>query len=278
MPGRPDHAQDLSCCLFAVRPHGGYGAITLIEPPPGRIMDRQAAQPTDPTLGRVQEFLKQIVFGGTDGIITTFAVVAGFAGAQAQGVAQIGGLAVLVFGLANLFADGVSMGLGEFLSLRAQQDLYRTRRSGEMRSIAEHPARQTERLTQIFARKGLTPSDAETAADIFSRHPTLMTELILNEETGLRPPEGESPVRNGIFTTGAFFLFGAVPLLPYMLFSATPETTRLSVMATLLALLLLGLLRWHAIGDRLWRSLGETVLVGTVCAAVAFVVGQLVGG
>lgn len=241
-------------------------------------MDRQAAQPTDATLGRVQEFLKQIVFGGTDGIITTFAVVAGFAGAQAQGVAQIGGLAVLVFGLANLFADGVSMGLGEFLSLRAQQDLYRARRSNEMRAIAERPAQQTERLTQILQRKGLTPSDAEAAAGIFSNHPQIMTELILTDETGLRPPEGESPARNGIFTTGAFLLFGAVPLLPYLLFAATPETTRLSVMSTLLALVLLGLLRWHATSELLWRSVGETVLVGTVCAAVAFVVGQLVGG
>lgn len=241
-------------------------------------MDRQAAPPNDHPLGRVQEFLKQIVFGGTDGIITTFAVVAGFAGAQVQGVAQIGGLAVLLFGLANLFADGVSMGLGEFLSLRAQQDLYRTRRGTELRTFAEHPAGQTERLSRMLARKGLAPTEAETAAAIFSHHPQIMTELLLAEEIGLRPPEGESPVLNGIVTTGAFMLFGTVPLLPYLLFDATAETTRLSLVSTLLALLLLGLLRWHAIGERLWRSVGETVLVGTVCATVAFAVGQLVGG
>ena len=59
----------------------------------------------------IAEFIKQIIYGGNDGIVTTFAVVAGFAGAGASGIAEIGGIAVLLFGLANLFADGAAMGL-----------------------------------------------------------------------------------------------------------------------------------------------------------------------
>ncbi|WP_454273874.1 VIT1/CCC1 transporter family protein [Roseovarius sp. MBR-154] len=59
--------------------------------------------------------------------------MAGFAGVQAEGMAEVGAITVLLFGLANLFADGVSMGLGEFLSLRAQHDLYRARRAEERR-------------------------------------------------------------------------------------------------------------------------------------------------
>jgi VIT1/CCC1 family predicted Fe2+/Mn2+ transporter len=94
----------------------------------------------------------------------------------------------------------------------------------------------------------------------------------------LRDPDGESPARNGSFTFAAFITFGAVPLIPYLLLDATPATTRLSILATGVALVLLGLLRWHASGERLWRSVGETVLVGTVCAVVAFGVGWIVGG
>jgi VIT1/CCC1 family predicted Fe2+/Mn2+ transporter len=105
-----------------------------------------------------------------------------------------------------------------------------------------------------------------------------MAEMILAEETGLRDPDGESPARNGSFTFAAFITFGAVPLIPYLLLDATPATTRLSILATGVALVLLGLLRWHASGERLWRSVGETVLVGTVCAVVAFGVGWIVGG
>ena len=57
----------------------------------------------------MQEHLKQIVYGGNDGIVTTFAVVAGFAGYGAEGSAAVGGVAVLLFGLANLLADGTAM-------------------------------------------------------------------------------------------------------------------------------------------------------------------------
>lgn len=87
------------------------------------------------------EFIKQIIYGGNDGIVTTFAVVAGFAGADVGGIAEIGGMAVLLFGLANLFADGIAMGLGEFLSARSEQDLYHSVRDKEMHEIihnAEH--------------------------------------------------------------------------------------------------------------------------------------------
>ena len=241
-------------------------------------MARQAPAPTPPRFGRVQEYLKQIVYGGTDGIVTTFAIVAGFAGAQAEGVAEVGAIAVLLFGLANLFADGVSMGLGEFLSLRAQHDLYRARRAEERRRSFETPDQQGARLADILRTKGLSPQDAADAAQIFTRHPQVMAEMILAEETGLRDPDGESPARNGSFTFAAFITFGAVPLIPYLLFEATAATTQLSIVATGVALVLLGLLRWHASGERLWRSVGETVLVGTVCAVVAFGVGWIVGG
>ncbi|WP_294610063.1 VIT1/CCC1 transporter family protein [Roseovarius sp.] len=241
-------------------------------------MDRQAEPGSDSPLGRTQEYLKQIVFGGTDGIVTTFAIVAGFAGAQAEGVAQIGGLAVLVFGLANLFADAVSMGLGEFLSLRAQHDLYRSRHAARLRDLASHPARQTAMMADILHARGLTGEEAMTTATILSRHPGAMTELILNYKMGLRDPKVESPALNGIFTFAAFVTFGVIPLVPYLLADATPTTTVWSVAATLVSLLLLGFLRWTATGERLLRTLGETVLVGTVCASVAFVVGALVGG
>ena len=79
-------------------------------------MDWQAHRRDAHALGRTQEFLKQIVYGGNDGIVTTFAIVAGFAGAAADGVAQIGGIAVLLVGLTyaelaleKLEAEGVDV-------------------------------------------------------------------------------------------------------------------------------------------------------------------------
>lgn len=73
----------------------------------------------------ISEYLREIVYGGSDGIITTFAVVAGFTGAQSGNSTLVGGsfLTVLLFGFANLLADATSMGLGNFLSIRAEQGL-----------------------------------------------------------------------------------------------------------------------------------------------------------
>ena len=229
-------------------------------------------------LDKTQEFLKQIVYGGNDGIVTTFAIVAGFAGAAADGVAQIGGLAVLVFGLANLFADAVSMGLGEFLSARSQNDLYRSRHQTELRKITEHPETEQDRMARLLQDRGLSATDSDAAASILSRHPQLMADLTMTYTHGMQDPDDDNPAVNGLFTFASFVCFGSIPLLPYFLFDATRSTLVMSVIATLLALTALGLLRFSATRERLTRSVGETVLVGTVCAVVAFVVGWIVGG
>lgn len=229
-------------------------------------------------LGQTQEFLKQIVYGGNDGIVTTFAIVAGFAGAQADGVAQIGGLAVLVFGLANLFADAVSMGLGEFLSGRAQHDLYHNRRAMELREIAENPEAERAEMVAILKQRGLPPEEAEPTADIFLRHPSMMADLMMTYEFGMHDPDEDNPAINGLFTFVSFVVFGAVPLIPYFLYEPSEATFAWSIFTTFSALCALGLLRWNATSERLVRTIGETVAVGATCAAVAFFVGWLVGG
>ncbi|MEX5728994.1 VIT1/CCC1 family predicted Fe2+/Mn2+ transporter [Rhodovulum iodosum] len=233
---------------------------------------------TAPRLGRTQEFLKQIVYGGNDGIVTTFAIVAGFAGARAEGVAEIGALAVLVFGLANLFADAVSMGLGEFLSGRAQRDLYAAQHAGTLRHVRHDTGHARGRLAGLLQGRGLSSSDAEAASAILARNPALMAELLMRYDKGLDHPDGDSPAINGLFTFFSFVVFGVVPLVPYFLRPADATTMMLSAGATLAALVALGLLRWNATGLRLGRSVGETVLVGSVCAVVAFAVGAAVGG
>ncbi|QYX55308.1 VIT1/CCC1 transporter family protein [Roseovarius sp. SCSIO 43702] len=229
-------------------------------------------------LGRTQEFLKQIIYGGNDGIVTTFAIVAGFAGAQAQGVVQIGGLAVLVFGLANLFADAVSMGLGEFLSLRSQHDLYRKRRRSELREIAENPSQERTELFEILRQRGVPPGEADTVTGLLARHPEIMADLMMTYEFGMANPEDESPAVSGLFTFFSFVVFGAIPILPYFFLDPGRSTFWLSVLTTFIALVALGLLRWNATDEPIARSVGETVLVGTVCAVVAYGVGHMVAG
>ena len=243
-----------------------------------KAMDWKAHRRSAHKLSQAQEFLKQITYGGNDGIVTTFAIVAGFAGAEADGAAQIGGLAVLVFGLANLFADAVSMGLGEFLSTRSAHDLFRARRARELEEIARAPASEHAELLAILTGRGMNPADAQAAAEIIARNPEMMADLMMTYEFGMHNPASDNPAVEGFITFLAFVIFGAIPLLPYFLLPADALALRLSLAGTGLALLALGILRWRATGEGALRCIGETVAVGAVCAAVAFGVGWLVAG
>ena len=116
------------------------------------------------------EFIKQIIYGGNDGIVTTFAVVAGFAGAGAEGAATVGGVAVLLFGLANLFADGAAMGLGEFLSARSEQDLYHSVRKKELHEIKHNPEMEKLEAIEIMRDRGYSKEDAKTVVEIMEKY------------------------------------------------------------------------------------------------------------
>ena len=228
-------------------------------------------------LGQVQEFLKQIVYGGNDGIVTTFAIVAGFAGAQAEGTAQIGAIAVLVFGLANLFADAVSMGLGEFLSTRSQKDIYDKQRKFVYEELETNPDHERTELVQMMTERGMALDSANKVADELMKSPELVADLMMSYELELPDMRQVSPAMDGLVTFVSFVLFGAAPLLPYFLLDANEQTFFLSVFAAFIALVGLGLMRWWSTREGMVRCVGETVLVGAVCALVAFAVGAIVG-
>lgn len=229
-------------------------------------------------IGGLQENLRQIVYGGNDGIVTTFAVVAGFAGAGAEGAAQMGALAVVLFGFANLFADATAMGLGEFLSSRAEQDVYHATRAQELkRQTTEAKAERLEMVTMLHLR-GLSHEDADKLADQLEKHPELMADFMMTYEFGMANPEDENPAVNALYTFFSFLVFGIMPLIPYLLFDPSAETFNLSVIAAAIALTALGVLRWVAIRVGLLRCVGETLLVGGTCAIIAYFIGWLIAG
>ncbi|PIB24785.1 GMP synthase [Amylibacter kogurei] len=224
-------------------------------------------------ISKMGEFIKQIIYGGNDGIVTTFAVVAGFAGAGQDGVAQVGAIAVLLFGLANLFADATAMGLGEYLSARSENDLYHSVRDDELVEIAQNPEMERQEALEILADKGMSDADAVAMADILQRYPEYYADFMMAYEIGMSDPADENPALNGLATFAAFIAFGIIPLLPYFMFDPVRSTFHLSVIATFSALTILGLLRFGVIRQNILRCVGETVLVGGVCAAVAYGVG-----
>ncbi|OGK19061.1 hypothetical protein A3G67_01220 [Candidatus Roizmanbacteria bacterium RIFCSPLOWO2_12_FULL_40_12] len=219
----------------------------------------------------VTAYLKEIVYGGTDGIVTTFAVVGGFAGAQTD-VNAIPIVVVLLFGLANLFADGTSMGLSNFLSIRSGQDVYNAERAREMNEVKTNPKAEFEETIEILMDKGFSKKDAEEIAKLYSKNPEYWTDFMMNHELELPNPTNENPYLTGLATFLAFLVFGFIPLIPYVFFRGVPLFT-LSVVFTFFALLLLGVLRLKVTKESPMRSVGEILLLGGVSATLAFFVG-----
>jgi VIT1/CCC1 family predicted Fe2+/Mn2+ transporter len=228
----------------------------------------------DHAQGRVSENLREIVYGGNDGIVTTFAVVAGFQGAASgENPAAVGAVAVLLFGLANLLADGTAMGLGAFLSARSQRDVYHAVRRGELRAARERPAAEAAEIRDLMTERGMSEADADALARVYLRYPDLTADFMMRHEMGMADPDDENPAVTGLATFVAFLVFGLIPLLPYFMIPPTEGAFHASVATTFAALALLGLVRWRVTVEGLARCLGETILVGGVCAAVAFGVG-----
>ncbi|MEM7189224.1 MAG: VIT1/CCC1 transporter family protein [Pseudomonadota bacterium] len=231
--------------------------------------------PADGGKRSIRDYLGEIVYGANDGIVTTFAIVSGFAGAGAESTAEIGALAVLLFGLANLFADASAMGMGAYLASRAEHELYRRRHRETEEEVRTHPGTARARLTEAFEERGLSTMDARQIADQLSRHPALMAEISLAQEESLTDPRHEHPRIKGTVTFLSFLSFGVIPLIPYFLSEPTQETFIASATATVSALILLGLLRWLVTGENLLKCIGETVLVGGISAIIAFGVGLM---
>lgn len=225
------------------------------------------------------EYFKEVIYGGIDGIITTFAVVAGFSGAALanETTTQLSFLVVLLFGLANLFADGVSMGLGNFLSVRSDQDLYKQARAKEMHEIAHNTEQEYQETITILMQKGFSEADATTIADLYQTNTEYWGDFMMNHELEMSDPTGDNPAITGFVTFASFLVFGAVPLLPFIFAGEASPTVvfQYSVIGTFGALVLLGLLKWKIVGTGLFKSLMEVVLVGGAAAIIAFFVGSL---
>lgn len=221
-------------------------------------------------------YLREIVYGGNDGIVTTFAVVAGFAGAtgDSQVTLTVPVVAVLIFGLANLFADATSMALGNFLATRADQDIFRRHAKKERQEIRNHREMELRETIHLLVKKGFSRTQAEQLANLYSQNEAYWLEFMMTHELEMPNPEKDNPLWTSLATFLAFITFGAVPLLPYIFLRGTNYLFVFSIATTVLALLLLGLLRLKVAPVNFLRSVGEIMLLGGLAATIAYLVGS----
>ncbi|HWP31450.1 MAG TPA: VIT1/CCC1 transporter family protein [Fimbriimonadales bacterium] len=216
-------------------------------------------------------YVGEMVYGGLDGIITTFAVVSGVAGARLS--ADV----VIILGVANLLADGFSMATGSYLSARSQRQLYEMEMKREAHEVEHFPEAEREELVQAYKARGFTEEESQTLADIYTKSAKRWVEAMMVDELGMIP-DIRNPLMIGLATFIAFNVAGFVPLLAYVVGLFVPLSMDTEFLWTTIlsgiALFLLGGARTLITGFSLWRSGLEMLFVGGIAGAVAFAVGR----
>ena len=213
--------------------------------------------------------LADAVLGAADGTVTTFAIVAGALGAG------LGAGVVVVLGLANLFADGLSMAAGRYLGVSAVLEQRRAAQRTERRHIALVPEGEREEIRQILRSKGFDGADLERAVDVITADVDRWVETMVVEEYG-HGPGAENPRASAAATFVSFVIAGSLPLAPFVIGLAgteIPAAAWWSVVLTLVVFAAIGTVKGALVGRRRARSALETVAVGGLAAAIAFVIG-----
>jgi vacuolar iron transporter family protein len=234
-----------------------------------RAVSRRLGQRPSPS------YLHDFIYGAVDGAVTTFAVVAGVAGAELDETV------VIILGGANLVADGFSMAVSNFLGSRAERQQRDRALREEQRHIRLVPEGEREEIRQIFAAKGFEGHDLERVVEIITADRDLWAQTMMREELGFGATE-PNEYRAALATLAAFLTVGFLPLMVYVFdLVASDDVSHpfmWSAVMTGVAFLVVGGMKSRFVEQSWWRSALETLAVGGLAASLAYAVGALLQG
>ena len=213
-------------------------------------------------------WLRAAVFGAMDGLVTNIALIAGVGGGGAAPHA------VVLTGAAGLVAGAISMGLGEYTSVRAQNEQIAAEVDKERRELERHPEAEADELAEIWIARGLPADLARQVARTLAENPAEAVRVHAQEELGIDPDESPNP---WVAASSSFVCFAGgalVPLLPY-LFGST--SLWLALAAGAMGLFVAGALIARFTGRRWWLSGLRQLLLGVAAAAATYGIGHLIG-
>ena len=213
--------------------------------------------------------IREVVFGGQDGLLSTMLLVTALA------VGDIGNTAVLIGGLAGALAGMVSMATGAFLGSRAEQDLQRSEIEKEALELQEHPAEELAELVVLYQREGLSFKEAQGVADHIAADKDLWLRTMIEKELGLSAEVTTNPVKDALVMGVAFIAGAIIPVLPYFFNDGGIAITS-SVSATLVALFALGMLKGRIVRKSTMLQGLEILAIGGVAAGVGWVLGEVI--
>lgn len=220
-------------------------------------------------------YVSDFVFAGIDGAVTTFAVVSGVEGAL------LSSSIVLILGFANLLADGFSMAVGNYMSLKSTREYIQKAKRIEESHIDEAPEVEKHEIREIFIEKGFTGKQLEDAVDIITSDRRIWIDTMMKDELGIIE-EQKSPVKGAFVTFFAFNIVGIIPVLAY-LFSYFFESMKsqsfpISILLTSCALFIVGSIKGKIVATNWIISGAGTLFMGGAAATIAYLVGHFLRG
>jgi vacuolar iron transporter family protein len=214
-------------------------------------------------------WLRPAVFGAMDGLVTNIALIAGVGG---------GGAAprtILLAGTAGLVAGAISMALGEYTSVRTQNEQVAAEVAKERAELARHPQAEADELAQAWIDRGLPADLARRMAEALKDHPEQALRMHVQEELGVSPTESPSPWVAAVSSFCCFAVGALMPLLPYLLGGVQLWPALATGGAGLFAA---GAIAARFTGRNWLRSGARQLLLGAAAATATYLIGLAIGG
>lgn len=213
-----------------------------------------------------QRYLKEFVYGGIDGAVTTFAVVAGAVGAG------LDESIIIILGFANLLADGFSMSVGAYLAAKTEKEHFQKNKRIEYWEINNIPEKEREEVEEIYRAKGFEGELLKQVVDTITSNPDRWVEEMMKNELQLIEEE-KSSLKIGVATFSSFVIIGLIPLTAYVTQVENPFKT--ATFLTALAFIGIGWLKSFVNATNRLKSVIETLGLGALAAGIAYSVGNL---
>lgn len=210
-------------------------------------------------------WLRAAVLGVNDGLVSTASLMIGVVSAQKNDF-------VLTVGLAGIAAGAMSMAVGEFVSVRSQNDIEESDRKLELEHLAIDPEGELEELTQIYQQRGLTRKTAELVAKELHEHDALGAHL--RDELGQHEVTKARPMQAAIASALSFTAGGAIPLLGALAPSLGEKAFSI-VGITMLGLIIAGIISAKTAGSSVIRTTARILFGGILGMAITALVGQV---
>lgn len=230
---------------------------------------RQIAErePEHPASG---QFLRDIVFGANDGVVTAVGFLVGISGSVANQVV------VVIAGVLTIIAGSASMALGNYLGVKSQKEHYRQMEGVERWEMENKPDVEQDEIREIYTNMGFDKQAVELLTKKVTSDKELWLRVMMRDELGLSYEENERPIVSGIIM-GFFYLLGGVPpLLPFIFIRPLSRALIMSVIVAVVVMSFIGFIRWFLNKGSLGSKVSETILIGVIAAGIGFVAGEVI--